>query len=236
MMLFATHANAVQRNASKTFSEETCIGSFGTHRFFLALITTIWTFFVHKMLSFNQYVSQDAQIVLLHYWWENIPPTKITFQLMSQSNGPWPHSERWFMSQLVPQVCLSRFNFRAAFMLIILAHLGYSYTMNCGSITWNNFSVVEFVSPGLCTHSCVPRSSGDAVPLITTPSISPPTSQWNHSPSHTEPRSLCCSLSAKWVFRGNRGDFHVQMSVSPLPAITGPSSPEIRAWDTAWII
>lgn len=28
---------------------------------------------------------------------------------------------------------------------------------------------------------------------------------------------------------GNRGDFHVQMSVSPLPAITGPSSPEIGA-------
>lgn len=39
----------------------------------------------------------------------------------------------------------------------------------------------------------------------------------------------CCLL-------GNRSDFHVQMSVSPLPAITGPSPPEIGAWDTAWII
>lgn len=51
-----------------------------------------------------------------------------------------------------------------------------------------------------------------------------------------EPRSLYCFLWAEPVFGGNRGDFHVQMSVSQLPAITAPSSPEIGAWDTAWII
>lgn len=72
--------------------------------------------------------------------------------------------------------------------------------------------------------------------------LPPPTSHssvlthHNPQPSHTEPGSLYCFLWAEWVFGGNRGDFHVQMSVSPLPAITGPSSPEIGAWDTAWII
>lgn len=71
------------------FTEIVCTGVLEHNdSFFFPLIPAIRNFFVHKMLAFNQYIFWYMQTVLLHYLRENIPITKITFLLMSQSNGP----------------------------------------------------------------------------------------------------------------------------------------------------